>query len=48
LTGGYALEAVTGTGTVLIPVETGIYADGWVEVSGPGLKPGVEIVVAGQ
>ena len=48
LSGGYALEIVTATGTNLIPVETGIYADGWVEVSGPGLQPGTEIIVAGQ
>ena len=48
LSGGYALEIVTPTGTTLIPVETGIYADGWVEVSGPGLQPGTEIVVANQ
>ena len=48
LSGGYALEIVTPTGTTLIPVETGIYADGWVEVSGPGLQPGTEIIVANQ
>ena len=48
LSGGYALETVTASGTNLIPVETGIYADGWVEVSGPGLQPGTEIIVAGQ
>ena len=48
LSGGYALEIITTTGTNLIPVETGIYADGWVEVTGPGLQPGTEIIVANQ
>ena len=45
LSGGYALEVVTATGTILVPVETGIYADGWVEINGSGLQPGTEIVV---
>ena len=45
LSGGYALEIVTPTGTSLVPVETGIYADGWVQINGPGLKTGTEIIV---
>ena len=48
LSGGYALEVVTATGTILVPVETGIYADGWVEINGSGLQPGTEIVVPNQ
>ncbi|HIA75453.1 MAG TPA: hypothetical protein EYN92_03365 [Dehalococcoidia bacterium] len=48
LSGGYALEVVTVTGTILVPVQTGIYADGWVEINGPGLQPGTEIVVPNQ
>jgi hypothetical protein len=48
LSGGYALEIVTKTGTALVPVETGIYADGWVEVNGSGLQPGTEIIVPNQ
>ena len=48
LSGGYALEIVTETGTILVPVETGIYADGWVEINGSGLQPGTEIVVPSQ
>jgi hypothetical protein len=48
LSGGYALEIVTQTGTALVPVETGIYADGWVEVNGSGLQPGTEIIVPNQ
>ena len=48
LSGGYALEIVTPTGTSLVPVETGIYADGWVQINGPGLKTGTEIIVPKQ
>ena len=48
LSGGYALEVVTVTGTILVPVQTGIYADGWVEINGSGLQPGTEIVVPNQ
>ena len=48
LSGGYALEIVAGTGTTLVPVETGIYADGWVEINGSGLQPGTEIIVPSQ
>ena len=48
LSGGYAVEIVTATGTTLIPIETGIYADGWVEITGPGLRSGTEIIVANQ
>ena len=31
--------------TILIPVETGIYSDGWVEIDVPGLTDGLEIVI---
>ena len=48
LSGGYALEIITKTGTTLVPVETGIYADGWVEIHGSGLQPGTEIIVPNQ
>ena len=48
LSGGYALEIVTEAGTTLVPVETGIYADGWVEINGSGLQPGTEIIVPNQ
>jgi hypothetical protein len=43
--GGYALEVVEMASTRLIPVKLGVYADGWVEVTGPGLKAGDEVVV---
>ncbi|BCJ50731.1 peptidoglycan-binding protein [Actinoplanes sp. NBRC 14428] len=39
--GGYAVQ-VRGGG--LVPVETGMFAKGLVEVSGPGLKEGTEVV----
>jgi peptidoglycan hydrolase-like protein with peptidoglycan-binding domain len=45
--GGYALEVVAEDGsTGLVGVEVGLYADGWVEVDGDGIEPGVEVVVA--
>lgn len=40
--GGYAVEAVEGRR--LIPVTLGMFADGKVEVSGPGLTDGLEVV----
>ena len=46
LDGGYALEVrESGSMTKLVPVETGIYADGWVEVTGQGLEAGIEVVM---
>ena len=44
--GGYAVEVVDDDGTRLVAVDTGMYADGWVEVEGEGLEEGVEVVVA--
>lgn len=45
LEGGYAVERVTDDGaTELVAVETGLFADGWVEVSGE-LVEGDEVVV---
>jgi multidrug efflux pump subunit AcrA (membrane-fusion protein) len=41
--GGYALELPDGT---LVPVETGSYADGWVEVEGDGIAAGTKVVTA--
>jgi hypothetical protein len=46
LDGGYAVEVLeSGSITRLVPVETGIYADGWVEVTGQGLEAGIEVVM---
>lgn len=44
--GGYALEVVDGTRTILVGVDTGGFADGFVEVSGEGVAEGLEVVTA--
>jgi multidrug efflux pump subunit AcrA (membrane-fusion protein) len=44
--GGYAVEIVTEDGTIiLIGVEPGLFADGFVEVDGEGLTDGMQVVV---
>lgn len=40
--GGYAVQGPAG----LVAVKTGMFADGWVQISGPGLAPGTEVVVS--
>jgi peptidoglycan hydrolase-like protein with peptidoglycan-binding domain len=46
LEGGYAVEVVADDGTTrLVGVETGLFDDGWVEVSGDGLAAGQAVVV---
>jgi len=40
--GGYAVQAPAG----LLAVKTGMFADGWVEVSGAGLTEGLDVVVS--
>jgi hypothetical protein len=45
LVGGYAVERVTDDGlTELVAVDAGLFADGWVEVSGE-LAEGDEVIV---
>lgn len=45
--GGYALELVDGAGTAqLVGVDTGRFADGFVEVSGDGVSEGMQVVTA--
>jgi peptidoglycan hydrolase-like protein with peptidoglycan-binding domain len=44
--GGFAVEVVAGGGHRLVPVETGMYADDYVEVSGDGLSEGMTVVTA--
>ncbi|SMD24202.1 efflux RND transporter periplasmic adaptor subunit [Kibdelosporangium aridum] len=44
--GGYALQVVTGNTTKLVPVETGMFANGMVEVSGTGITEGLTVVTA--
>jgi hypothetical protein len=38
--GGYGVRVMEGDGSRLIPVETGLFARGMVEVSGDGLREG--------
>ena len=41
--GGYGVQVVEGTNTRIIPVETGLFADGRVEVTGDGLTEGMTV-----
>jgi peptidoglycan hydrolase-like protein with peptidoglycan-binding domain len=43
--GGYAVTAVTATGTRYLPVKTGMFADSYVEVSGTGVVAGLTVGV---
>lgn len=47
--GGYAIEVVTGTGdqptTTLVAVDPGLFADGFVSITGDGLSDGLTVVV---
>jgi peptidoglycan hydrolase-like protein with peptidoglycan-binding domain len=42
---GFAVEVVSGGRERFVPVQTGLFASGYVEVSGPGLVPGTRVVV---
>jgi peptidoglycan hydrolase-like protein with peptidoglycan-binding domain len=44
--GGYGVE-LAGSGRI-VPVETGMFADGLVEISGRGIGPGTRVVVPGE
>lgn len=47
--GGYGLEVVGEDGsTSVVPVDTGLFADGRVEVSGDGISEGTTVGVAGR
>ncbi|UUN28256.1 efflux RND transporter periplasmic adaptor subunit [Streptomyces sp. FIT100] len=41
--GGYGVEAVEGTTTRYVPVDTGLFADGRVEISGDGIAEGMTV-----
>ncbi|WP_163504974.1 peptidoglycan-binding protein [Fodinicola acaciae] len=41
--GGYGLQVVDGTQTRIVPVRTGLFGSGAVEVSGPGLTAGTRV-----
>ncbi|MEU6250863.1 peptidoglycan-binding domain-containing protein [Glycomyces sp. NPDC047010] len=43
--GGYGVEVVDGDTTEIVAVDTGLFADGFVEVSGEGLEAGQSVVV---
>jgi peptidoglycan hydrolase-like protein with peptidoglycan-binding domain len=43
---GYAVEIVEGGVHRFVPVDPGLYADDWVEVSGGGLRAGMRVVTA--
>lgn len=44
--GGYGVRVVDGTGQRVVPVRTGLFAAGMVEVSGSGLAPGTVVETA--
>jgi hypothetical protein len=43
--GGYAVEVMHGAIPELVPVQTGLFSDSLVQVSGPGVSPGLEVEV---
>jgi hypothetical protein len=45
--GGFAVERVTGGASALVPVKTGLFAAGRVEISGEGIVEGTEVGVPG-
>jgi peptidoglycan hydrolase-like protein with peptidoglycan-binding domain len=46
--GGYAIEVAGADGRHQVPVEPGLFADGYVEVEGDGLREGLEVEVPGE
>ncbi len=44
--GGYGVEVVEGGRSRYVPVTTGLFADGWVEISGAGIAEGVTVGMA--
>jgi hypothetical protein len=45
--GGFAVEVVTGGTSVLVPVDTGLFAAGQVEIAGEGIAEGMAVGVPG-
>ncbi|OMI39021.1 efflux RND transporter periplasmic adaptor subunit [Streptomyces sparsogenes] len=43
--GGFGVEAVHGSTSEYVPVTTGLFADGWVEISGKGISEGTKVGV---
>jgi multidrug efflux pump subunit AcrA (membrane-fusion protein) len=46
--GGYAIEVTGADGRRQVPVEPGLFADGYVEVDGDGLREGMDVEVPGE
>jgi peptidoglycan hydrolase-like protein with peptidoglycan-binding domain len=44
--GGYGLEVIDGAGSRIVPVTTGLFADGRVEINGPGIWEGMTVGTA--
>jgi len=44
--GGYGVEVITETGSEIVAVDTGMFADGYVEISGEGITEGTVVGVA--
>ena len=42
--GGYAIEALEGARRVRLAVTPGMFADGYVQVEGPGLREGLTVI----
>jgi hypothetical protein len=45
LEGGYAVQVLDGSEVRYLGVKVGLFADGWVQVSGNGLAAGQSVVV---
>ena len=43
--GGYGVRVVDGSTTRIVAVETGLFADGQVEIAGTGLQPGMKVAM---
>jgi hypothetical protein len=41
--GGFGVEVTDGTASTYVPVKTGLFANGQVEISGAGIKPGTVV-----
>jgi multidrug efflux pump subunit AcrA (membrane-fusion protein) len=43
--GGYGVQVVDGSTTRIVAVETGLFADGKVEITGTGLQAGLKVAM---
>jgi hypothetical protein len=42
--GGYAIEMLEGARHVGLPVTPGMFANGYVEIEGPGIRSGLTVI----